>query len=44
MISLPPGFDYSLLISDLFTFILPFASVSALFAAYRLIMKSFSSI
>jgi hypothetical protein len=39
MIALPPGFDVSLFISDLYTFVVPFVGISTLFVAYRLVIK-----
>ena len=44
MINLPAGFDVSLLVSDIMTVVLPFASIAALFAAYRLVRRSGSAL
>ena len=37
MITLPPGFDYMLLVNDLFAASLPFIVVGMLIVAYKLI-------
>ena len=40
MIQLPSGFDASLFVSDIMTVVLPFASIAAIFAAYRVIRRA----
>ena len=39
MITLPPGFDYALLVSDLMAASLPFVVIGMLIVAYSLIVK-----
>jgi len=39
MILLPPGFDYMLLVNDLFAASLPFIVIGMLIVAYSLIVK-----
>lgn len=40
MVSLPPGFDFTLLSNDLISAAVPFVSVIVLIAAYKLIKKT----
>ena len=40
MITLPPGFDATQLLSDFFAFATPFITIAALFAAVALIRKT----
>jgi len=42
MIKLPDGFDYNLLLSDLWSCIIPFITISLMFVAARMIMKAFN--
>lgn len=39
MLHLPPGFDYNLLLSDLWACVLPFVPIAILFAAYGYIKR-----
>lgn len=39
MISLPPGFDFTLLANDLISAAIPFVSIIVLMGAYKLIKK-----
>lgn len=40
MISLPPGFDISVFVSDYVSVALPFVTISLLFATYKIISKA----
>jgi hypothetical protein len=40
MITLPPGFDYSLLVSDLFTVSLPFIVVGVMILSFVVVAKT----
>lgn len=44
MITLPPGFDYALLISDYFSVVLPFIPVIVLLVGYRILMKTLNRV
>lgn len=42
MLTLPPDFNISLLVSEYFSLVAPFATVILLFTAYKFIIKSFN--
>jgi hypothetical protein len=44
MLSLPPNFDYGLLMNEFFACAAPFVAIAVLFVAYRVVVKSFGHV
>jgi len=44
MITLPPGFDFTLLVDDFYSAALPFVVVAVLFGVYRVITRAIGGV